>query len=129
MKHLVLAFALSATAATVAAAPLAYTPINPSFGGNPGNGVVLLNEAQAENNIKDPATASALDARSALAAASSSAVGGGGGGTVAASMVDRAGRGVVGLWGCRVVGCGASLWGPRWDTTRPSRGQSRRRRE
>lgn len=32
---------------------LVYMPVNPSFGGNPGNGVVLLNEANATNKHKD----------------------------------------------------------------------------
>ena len=33
---------------------LIYTPINPSFGGFSGNGAVLLNQANAENDFKDP---------------------------------------------------------------------------
>lgn len=37
------------------ASELLYTPINPAFGGNPQNGPVLLNAAQAINNYKDPA--------------------------------------------------------------------------
>lgn len=36
------------------AAPLVYVPVNPSFGGNPLNGNVLLNEAQAQNDYKAP---------------------------------------------------------------------------
>ena len=35
---------------------MVYTPINPSFGGNPNNGVVLLNNASATNKHKDPAS-------------------------------------------------------------------------
>ena len=35
---------------------MVYTPINPSFGGNPNNGVVLLNSASATNKHKDPAS-------------------------------------------------------------------------
>lgn len=31
-----------------------YQPINPSFGGFPSNGSVLLNQAQAQNDFKDP---------------------------------------------------------------------------
>lgn len=40
---------------------MVYVPVNPVFGGNPNNGPVLLNAAQAQNNKKDP------DARSASA--------------------------------------------------------------
>ena len=38
------------------ASELIYTPKNPSFGGNPLNGTYLLNLAQVQNSIKDPAT-------------------------------------------------------------------------
>jgi curli production assembly/transport component CsgF len=41
-----------------AAGTLIYTPINPSFGGNPQNGPVLLNEAQAQNHFTAPSTSS-----------------------------------------------------------------------
>lgn len=36
------------------AGDLVYTPINPAFGGNPNNGVFLLNEAAAQNNKTNP---------------------------------------------------------------------------
>lgn len=36
------------------ATELVYTPVNPSFGGNPLNGTWLLNSAQAQNDHKDP---------------------------------------------------------------------------
>lgn len=36
------------------AGELVYTPVNPSFGGSPLNGSVLLNAAQAQNKTKDP---------------------------------------------------------------------------
>jgi curli production assembly/transport component CsgF len=36
------------------AGELVYTPVNPAFGGNPINGSVLLNAAQAQNKTKDP---------------------------------------------------------------------------
>lgn len=36
------------------ATDLVYTPVNPSFGGSPLNGSVLLNAAQAQNKTKDP---------------------------------------------------------------------------
>lgn len=39
---------------TAAATELDYTPLSPSFGGNPLNGAVLLNLAQAQNKFKDP---------------------------------------------------------------------------
>ena len=45
--------------ASVAAQPsvateLVYYPLNPSFGGNPLNGPVLLNSAEAQNKHRDP---------------------------------------------------------------------------
>ena len=49
------------------ATELVYTPVNPVFGGNPINGSVLLNNAQAQNNKKDPdATTSLSSQRSSL---------------------------------------------------------------
>ncbi|MCO1333858.1 curli assembly protein CsgF [Microbulbifer sp. OS29] len=36
------------------ATELVYTPVNPSFGGNPLNGNYLLNNASAQNSKKDP---------------------------------------------------------------------------
>ena len=36
------------------ATELVYTPVNPSFGGNPLNGAWLLNNAQAQNDHDDP---------------------------------------------------------------------------
>lgn len=48
------------------ASELVYTPINPSFGGNPLNGPTLLNEAQVQNHFKEPTTASPLSQQSAL---------------------------------------------------------------
>lgn len=36
------------------ATELVYTPINPSFGGNPLNGTWLLNNAQSQNDHEDP---------------------------------------------------------------------------
>ncbi len=35
---------------------LVYTPVNPSFGGNPINGSFLLSQAQAQNDTTDPAS-------------------------------------------------------------------------
>jgi curli production assembly/transport component CsgF len=41
-------------AGSVQATELVYTPVNPSFGGNPLNGNWLLNNAQAQNDHDDP---------------------------------------------------------------------------
>lgn len=41
---------------------LVYVPANPSFGGNPLNGSVFLNAAQAQNKTKDPEAAAASKA-------------------------------------------------------------------
>lgn len=38
----------------VASTELVYVPTNPSFGGSPLNGAVLLNSANAQNKYKDP---------------------------------------------------------------------------
>ncbi|KQN49799.1 curli production assembly protein CsgF [Pseudomonas sp. Leaf48] len=38
----------------VQATELVYTPVNPSFGGNPLNGTWLLNNAQSQNDYDDP---------------------------------------------------------------------------
>lgn len=47
-------FGLLAAGHAVQATELVYTPINPSFGGNPLNGTWLLNNAQAQNDFDDP---------------------------------------------------------------------------
>lgn len=39
---------------SVYSSELVYTPYNPNFGGYSGNGAVLLNEANSENDFKDP---------------------------------------------------------------------------
>ena len=49
---------LSALCCSVNASELVYTPNNPSFGGNPLNGPVLLNQATAQNEFKEPTTSS-----------------------------------------------------------------------
>jgi curli production assembly/transport component CsgF len=51
------------------AGSLVYTPINPSFGGNPNNGVILLNEANAQNL---PLAAQTAQQQAAASAGSSS---------------------------------------------------------
>ena len=38
----------------VSASELVYTPVNPTFGGNPGNGPNLLNMANAQNDTSAP---------------------------------------------------------------------------
>jgi len=45
------------TPAPILASPLIYVPQNPSFGGSPINGSVLMSSAQAQNKIKDPGLA------------------------------------------------------------------------
>lgn len=47
---------LCLVATPVAAQDLTYTPINPSFGGNPFNSAHLLGVAGAQNDYKDPAS-------------------------------------------------------------------------
>ena len=47
-------------AASASATEIVYTPNNPSFGGNPLNGTVLLNGANAQNKHTDPAVQQAL---------------------------------------------------------------------
>jgi curli production assembly/transport component CsgF len=49
-----LAVVLACQPGLVNASELVYTPVNPSFGGSPLNGPVLLNSAQAQNKFKDP---------------------------------------------------------------------------
>lgn len=41
---------------SVQASELVYTPVNPSFGGNPLNGSVLMNQATAQNKFKESST-------------------------------------------------------------------------
>lgn len=55
IRLIVVLFIFLETAAL--ASELVYTPVNPAFGGNPLNGPVLLNAAQAINDYKDPALA------------------------------------------------------------------------
>ena len=42
------------TSAPAAAQDIVYTPVNPSFGGNPFNSAHLLGVANAQNDFKDP---------------------------------------------------------------------------
>jgi curli production assembly/transport component CsgF len=60
MRILCVTFTLLCFARHAQAGELLYTPVNPAFGGNPNNGQVLLNSAQAQNRTKEnlPVTAS-----------------------------------------------------------------------
>jgi curli production assembly/transport component CsgF len=51
---------LALLASAASATEIVYTPINPSFGGNPLNGPVLLNGANAVNHYKDPSFGNAF---------------------------------------------------------------------
>lgn len=53
--------AISAAASPARASDLVYTPINPSFGGNPFNSSHLLSVANAINNYKDPTATTSAD--------------------------------------------------------------------
>jgi len=65
------------------ASSLVYTPNNPSFGGNPNNGIVMLNEANAQNLPLAHRTAE----QAAVAAAAAAANGGGAGGALTPSQI------------------------------------------
>ena len=51
----------SLCATSVLASQMVYTPANPSFGGNPFNGSVLLNEANANNHYVSPTPVSTIN--------------------------------------------------------------------
>jgi len=51
---------LAAFPAALCAGPIVYTPVNPSFGGNPLNGPNLLNSANSQNKFTDPSLQSLL---------------------------------------------------------------------
>ncbi|MFJ3486815.1 curli assembly protein CsgF [Pseudomonas sp. NPDC090202] len=55
---LVSLLALAGASASVQASELVYVPVNPSFGGNPLNGPVLLNQANAQNGFTDHSSSS-----------------------------------------------------------------------
>lgn len=48
---------------SVQATELVYTPVNPSFGGNPLNGTWLLNNAQAQNDHEASSSRSSTSSR------------------------------------------------------------------
>ncbi|MCI2808562.1 curli assembly protein CsgF [Eoetvoesiella caeni] len=72
LKKTLLAACVTATCevalAPATASELVYFPLNPSFGGSPLNGPVLLNSAQAQNKYTDPDLDSGSAARSAITA-------------------------------------------------------------
>ncbi|MBH1972157.1 curli assembly protein CsgF [Moraxellaceae bacterium AER2_44_116] len=57
MKQKVLCSVILMLPVFASAGPLVYYPMNPSFGGNPGYGSVLLNEAQVQDQHKAPVVA------------------------------------------------------------------------
>jgi curli production assembly/transport component CsgF len=69
------AAAILASQGPLQAGSLVYTPINPSFGGNPNNGAVLLNEANAQNLPLANQQAAAAVAAAAAAAKAAAATG------------------------------------------------------
>jgi curli production assembly/transport component CsgF len=54
IRQLAAVIVLSGWMSASGATELVYTPVNPSFGGSPLNGSVLLSAAQAQNKTKDP---------------------------------------------------------------------------
>lgn len=59
VRLVALTFVLAAFRAQ--ATELVYEPVNPNFGGNPLNGAFLLNNAQAQNDLVDPAERSSAE--------------------------------------------------------------------
>ena len=57
----ILLAALAAWPCIAPATELVYQPVNPAFGGNPLNGPVLLNSAQAQDKHKDPDAQNSLN--------------------------------------------------------------------
>ncbi|MDB5885557.1 MAG: curli assembly protein CsgF [Polaromonas sp.] len=57
VRHWALAAMLAACGAPSGASELVYAPVNPSFGGSPLNGPVLLNAAQAQSRYQEPESA------------------------------------------------------------------------
>lgn len=71
----VVALSVMLMAMPVMASPLTYTPVNPSFGGNPLNGPNLLSEANAINQYTAPVkTQTPADKLAAFAASVQSAI-------------------------------------------------------
>ena len=59
VKHELLGLALCLASLGCAADQLVYTPVNPTFGGNPNNASGLLAIANAQNDFKAPVVAAA----------------------------------------------------------------------
>lgn len=57
---------IAGTWVSVQASELVYVPNNPSFGGNPLNGPVLLNQAQAQNKYVEKSSSSGASGQTAL---------------------------------------------------------------
>jgi curli production assembly/transport component CsgF len=54
MMRLVCCLLAALTAVAARATELVYEPVNPNFGGNPLTGAFLLNNAQMQDDLKDP---------------------------------------------------------------------------
>lgn len=65
-RPLLAAIASVACTGTAIASPLVYEPINPTFGGNPLNGPVLMDQATAQNKHQDPSLSSLTSSQSTL---------------------------------------------------------------
>lgn len=63
--HVFIAAAVALLSLPAQATEIVYTPVNPSFGGNPLNGATLLNGANAQNTYEDPRYADTLSRLSA----------------------------------------------------------------
>lgn len=50
----ILILGIATASKMVWASELTYQPINPNFGGHPSNGAMLMSNAQAQNDKKDP---------------------------------------------------------------------------
>jgi len=66
LAFVTLALLSGPTATSLHASELVYQPINPSFGGSPLNGPVLLNSAQAQNDFTESSSSSGLGQQNAL---------------------------------------------------------------
>ncbi|NYT51423.1 curli assembly protein CsgF [Parapusillimonas granuli] len=62
LRRALMTAALALAGSQACATPLVYYPLNPSFGGNPLNGPVLLNSALATNKHTNPDLDEARDA-------------------------------------------------------------------
>ncbi|MCL6268546.1 curli assembly protein CsgF [Sansalvadorimonas sp. 2012CJ34-2] len=65
-KSSVISLLLGVAASFTQASELIYTPVNPSFGGNPANGAYLLGGAQAQNDTKAKSSSNSFNQTSEL---------------------------------------------------------------